>query len=59
MNAAPAGEMTDYINLHEIAWQLVPADESATLDYFMADYVGHLHHYLRQIRALLRPQPDA
>lgn len=46
-------------NLHEIAWQLVPADAPATLDYFMADYVGHLHHHLRQIRALLRPQPEA
>ena len=41
-------------NLHEIAWQTVPADQPATLDYFMADYVGHMHHHLRQIRALLR-----
>lgn len=36
-------------NLHEIAWQPVPADQPATLDYFMADYVGHLEHHLRQI----------
>jgi hypothetical protein len=36
-------------NLHEVAWQHVPASEPATLDYFMADYVGHLEHHLRQI----------
>jgi len=41
-------------NLHEIAWQPVPAGESTTLDYLMADYVGHLHHHLRQIWALVR-----
>lgn len=36
-------------NLHQIAWQPVPATQPATLDYFMADYVGHLEHHLRQI----------
>ncbi len=36
-------------NLHELAWREVPADQPATLDYFMADYVAHLHHHLRQI----------
>jgi len=36
-------------NLHELAWKAVPADESATLGYFMADYVAHLDHHLRQI----------
>jgi len=40
-------------NLHELAWQPVPADRPATLDYFMRDYVGHLQHHLRQIRALI------
>jgi hypothetical protein len=45
-------------NLHEIAWRVVPADEPATLDYLMADYVGHLHHHLRQIRALLPASPE-
>lgn len=40
-------------NFHEIAWQTVPANAPATLDYFMADYVGHLHHHLRQIMSLL------
>lgn len=38
-------------NLHERAWQRVPADQPATLDYFMADYVGHLKQHLRQIDA--------
>ena len=40
-------------NLHEVAWQPVPADQVATLDYFMRDYVGHLKHHLRQIAALV------
>lgn len=46
-------------NLHEIAWRTIPADSPATLDYFMADYVGHLHHHLEQIRALVRQAPAA
>jgi hypothetical protein len=36
-------------NLHELAWEPIPADRPATLDYFMRDYVGHLHHHLRQV----------
>ena len=36
-------------NLHELAWQTIPESEPTTLDYFMADYVGHLQHHLRQI----------
>jgi hypothetical protein len=36
-------------NLHEIAWQTVAEGQPATLDDFMADYVGHLQHHLRQI----------
>lgn len=36
-------------NLHELAWQPVPADKPATLDYFMRDYVRHVNHHLRQI----------
>jgi hypothetical protein len=35
--------------LDQIAWAPVPADEPATLDAFMRDYVGHLQHHLRQI----------
>jgi len=40
-------------NLDEIAWQPVPRDSPVTLDYFMADYVAHLHHHVRQIEAAL------
>src|SRR5262245_35472726 len=36
-------------NLHEIHWKTVPADQPATLDDLMADYVAHLKHHLRQI----------
>lgn len=36
-------------NLHLIAWQPVPKDKPATLDYLMRDYVGHLKSHLRQI----------
>jgi hypothetical protein len=40
-------------NLHEVAWQGVPADQPATLDYFMHDYIEHLQHHLRQIAGLV------
>jgi hypothetical protein len=40
-------------NLYEIATNGVPADEPATLDYFMRDYVEHLKQHLRQIDATL------
>jgi hypothetical protein len=40
-------------NLDRVAWQPIPADQPATLDYFMRDYVGHLHHHLRQIDSLV------
>jgi len=40
-------------NLHELAWQVVAADRPATLDYFMRDYIAHLHHHLRQIQGIL------
>jgi len=36
-------------NLHEVAWNTVPQDRPATLEYFMRDYVGHLKHHLSQI----------
>jgi hypothetical protein len=36
-------------SLDRIAWQLVDADQTATLAYLMRDYVGHLKHHLRQI----------
>jgi DinB superfamily len=46
-------------NLHQLAWRPVPAGAPTTLDYFMRDYVGHLHHHLRQIGALLDIAPYA
>lgn len=36
-------------NFDRIAWKAVPAGTPTTLDYFMADYVGHLKHHLRQV----------
>jgi hypothetical protein len=36
-------------NLHELAWNTVPAKEPVTLAYFMDDYIGHLKHHLNQI----------
>jgi hypothetical protein len=43
--------------LDRIAWETVPADEPATLDYFMRDYLAHLRHHLRQIDPELAPLP--
>jgi hypothetical protein len=36
-------------NLNDIAWKAVPADQPATLDYFMKDYNEHLEHHLNQL----------
>jgi hypothetical protein len=36
-------------NLHQLAWRPVAESQPATLEYFMADYVGHLTHHLAQI----------
>jgi len=44
-------------NLHVRAWEIVPQDEPANLDYFMRDYVGHLKHHLRQIDPVLADTP--
>jgi len=35
--------------LDPIAWQTVDANQPATLEYLMTDYVGHLKSHLRQI----------
>jgi len=40
-------------SLERIAWQLVPADQPATLDYLIRDYLGHLNDHLRQLYAAL------
>lgn len=36
-------------NLDALAWQPADRGQSATLEYFMRDYVGHLKHHLRQV----------
>jgi mannose-6-phosphate isomerase-like protein (cupin superfamily) len=36
-------------NLHQIGWTPIERGTPATLDDLMRDYVGHLHHHLRQI----------
>lgn len=36
-------------NLDVLAWKTFPREAPATLDYFMADYVGHFKHHLNQI----------
>ena len=36
-------------NLHEIAFRPVPAEQAATLDHLMLDYVEHLLHHLTQL----------
>ena len=36
-------------NLDVLAWKAVPREEPTTLDYFMADYVGHFKHHLNQV----------
>jgi hypothetical protein len=44
-------------NLHLRAWEVVPEDEPATLEYFMRDYVAHLKHHVRQIDPSLADPP--
>lgn len=39
-------------NLDELAFKAVAKGSPVTLDFFMRDYVDHLHHHLRQIEAL-------
>jgi DinB superfamily len=41
-------------NLHEIGWRPFPADQPATLDDLMHDYVLHLEHHLAQVHDRLR-----
>jgi hypothetical protein len=52
MEAAPEEQrlrLRVHHNLDELAWNPIPRDAPATLDYFMADYVAHLRHHLNQI----------
>ena len=41
-------------NFDHIAWKLVPASEPSSLEYFVRDYIAHLNHHLKQIRAAVR-----
>jgi len=41
-------------SLDRIAWQTVPADQPAMLEYLIGDYIGHLQDHVRQILALTR-----
>lgn len=36
-------------NLDQIAFRTLPSGAPATLEWFMADYVDHLEHHLRQV----------
>jgi hypothetical protein len=52
MSAALESELTRSRARHSldaIAWQPVPVNRPATLAYFMRDYIGHLHHHLKQV----------
>ncbi len=44
-------------NLDQIAWEVVPAGEAASIDYLMRDYVAHLRHHLRQLDPALCEPP--
>ena len=46
-------------NLHMIAWRTVSPTTPATLEYFVADYVGHLRHHLGQISGIAGAVHDA
>ena len=41
-------------SLDRIAWQIVPADQPATLEYLIRDYLGHLQDHLDQLFATLQ-----
>ena len=42
-------KLRDKHNLDQIAFEHVPQDKPATLEYLIRDYVDHLRHHLRQI----------
>jgi hypothetical protein len=44
----------DRHNLHVLGWQPYAADQPATLDDLMRDYVRHLEHHLAQARDRVR-----
>ena len=53
MSAVPADvryRKHDRHNMHQLGWQPYAADQPATLDDLMHDYVLHLKHHLSQVR---------
>ena len=46
----------DEHNFDRIAWRTIAANEPATLEYFIRDYVGHLRHHLAQVAAIVGPR---
>ena len=40
-------------NLQQLAWQSLAAEQPATLEYFIRDYLEHLKHHLRQIPGVM------
>lgn len=58
--ALPADERTRPRATHaldRIAWELVPASEPVSLDYFVRDYVNHLQYHLHAFDPELAPAP--
>lgn len=52
MDSAPEEKLKQPRTRHtldKIAWQMVDAQQPATLEYLMIDYIGHLKNHLRQI----------
>ncbi len=43
-------------SLDRIASNKVPSDQTASLDYFIRDYIGHMEHHLRQILPEYEPR---
>ena len=41
-------------NMDQLGWQLYAADEPASLNDLMRDYVAHLEHHLAQVRERIR-----
>jgi hypothetical protein len=48
-------KQTDRHNFDQIGFRVIQPGAQASLDWFMADYVEHLKHHLRQVSGLLAP----
>ena len=40
-------------NLHQIAMVRIPADQPASIAYFMKDYIYHIEHHFKQIETII------